>query len=199
MVGTPRPGTRLRGARRVDLLLPPAPVVAAGNVGVVAAPSQRRPRDWQTCAPDTTSGVNGYELGMKNVEGAVTTTENGNPVMYWVGEDRDGATDIDGVWRGEDLDDSGRFEPWEVTHFYDPPSNTNTGQPGSPKITSDGAVWFSSNKNILRGLWRCVDLNGDHDAMDVGETVQLLDARAVVSGAAMAAMAAMAAVVAVAR
>lgn len=111
------------------------------------------------------------------------TTEAGVAVTYWYDQKIVQATPVNGagaIWRGADTNGDGALNGAEVTLFYD--FGTLEGKMGGDglAVAADGAVWWSGGTvaNITetdKGLFRCKDLNADGDAMDAGETVQLID------------------------
>lgn len=128
-----------------------------------------------------------YELGQvyTNLGNWVTTaeftTEGGVSVAYWYDQKIVQAVPVNGlgaIWRGADVNSDGRFTGAEVTLFYDFALQGKMGGDGLC-VTADGAVWFSGGTVAFiteedKGLFRCADLNSDGDAMDAGETVQLI-------------------------
>ncbi|TAJ21528.1 MAG: hypothetical protein EPO68_04510 [Planctomycetota bacterium] len=133
-----------------------------------------------------------YELGTvyQNLGNWITTaeytTEAGVPVAYWYDQKVTTGTPSNGlgaIWRGADSNSDGSFTGGEVTLFYD--FGTLEGKLGGDglAVAADGAVWWSGGTvaNITetdKGLFRCRDLNADGDAMDAGETAQLINGMA---------------------
>ncbi len=96
--------------------------------------------------------------------------EAGTGVAYSV----DTVTDV--VYRYVDANADGEIQPGEQTVFY----TMGSAGPDGIEFGDDGAVWFCSDSGIA-GITRLVDLNGDGDADDAGESNLIVDANSVVS------------------
>jgi hypothetical protein len=133
-----------------------------------------------------------YELGSvyANLGNWVTTAEytneGGVSVVYWYDQKIVQATPSNGlgaIWRGADTNSDGRFTGSEVTLFYDYGALKGKAGGDGLAITADGAVWWTARTTtgsggitaVFKGLMRSKDLNNDGDAMDPGETVQLIN------------------------
>ena len=120
-------------------------------------------------ADETTLLLDFGLAGFFNPDTAEMRSEAGVPVVYAV-------VDFpEGIVRGADVDGNGTIGTGELTVFFDALIPFGSMNPEGLTLTSDGAVWFSSNFESFEGLWRLEDLNGDDDANDPGEFVRLID------------------------
>ena len=96
--------------------------------------------------------------------------EDGWPTAYWIRETQDL------LIRAVDANGDGQFEAAEQTVFRDASDGDLIRQ--SLALAEDGAVWWSAGIVIAypgTGLHRSIDLNGDGDALDAGESVQFFN------------------------
>jgi hypothetical protein len=114
------------------------------------------------------------------------TVEGGVNVAYWYDQKIVSAAPSNGlgaIWRGADTNFDGKLTGAEVTLYYD--FGTLEGKMGGDglAVAADGGVWWAGGTvaNITeqdKGLFRSKDQNNDGDAMDAGETVQLIQGMA---------------------
>ena len=113
------------------------------------------------------------ELGTNRTRDIRVTEENGVLVTYWLYE----TNDI--ICRGVDVNGDGVLSgPAEVKVFRDSGVLDGGSVPSALDVTDDGALWWTSAfllSQPVNGLLRLEDLNGDGDAADAGEQVQMVD------------------------
>ncbi len=98
----------------------------------------------------------------------VFRAEAGYRTAYWI-DNR-----IDKLFRGQDLDGSGRIDVGEAAAFRDSIALDGPSRANGIANTPDGAVWWSSDGDTFRGIFRCFDGNGDFDANDPSEQVTMV-------------------------
>ncbi len=94
--------------------------------------------------------------------------EAGLTSTYWI-DNR-----IDRLFRGRDLDASGQIEIGEAGAFRDSVVLDGPSRANGIAATPDNAIWWSSDGESFRGVFRCFDSNGDFDANDPGEQVVMV-------------------------
>ncbi|MEX1025142.1 MAG: hypothetical protein WD226_08705 [Planctomycetota bacterium] len=106
---------------------------------------------------DTGAGgvANPATLGIVSVQ---ARDENGTAAVYW--SSGFGAA-ADAVGRGTDLNGDGRIGAEEMTLFWDAGGQGFDIDPDGLTLTSDGAVWVSSDFDTHEGVWRLEDTTGD--------------------------------------
>jgi hypothetical protein len=101
---------------------------------------------------------------------ALVRLEGGSPALYWIDTQRDQ------LFRAVDDSGNGRIDTGEDSRYryilaFDGPTS-----PDGLASTTDGALWWCSDGGVARGLFRCIDLNGNDDANDDGESEKLIPA-----------------------
>lgn len=100
---------------------------------------------------------------------AFARTEGAQPVLYWIDTQRDQ------LFRGIDTSGNGRIDLGEESRFRFILAFDGTASPDGLAPTTDDAIWWCSDAGAALGLFRCIDLNGNGDANDPGESDKLID------------------------
>ncbi|TAJ21527.1 MAG: hypothetical protein EPO68_04505 [Planctomycetota bacterium] len=95
--------------------------------------------------------------------------EGPKPVLYWIDTQRDL------LFRATDDSGNGRIDLGEESRFRLISTFDGETSPDGLAPTADSAVWWCSDAGQALGLFRCIDLNGDGDANDAGESEKMID------------------------
>jgi len=101
---------------------------------------------------------------------ALVRLEAGTPALYWIDTQRDQ------LFRAVDESGNGRIDIGEDSRYRYILGLDGSTSPDGLASTSDGAIWWCSDGGVARGLFRCIDLNGNDDANDDGESEKLIPA-----------------------
>jgi hypothetical protein len=95
--------------------------------------------------------------------------ESGKPVLYWIDTQRDQ------LFNGHDDNGNGTIDLGEEGRYRFILAYDGATSPDGLAPTADTAVWWCSDAGVARGLFRCIDLNGNGDANDPNESDKLID------------------------